>query len=177
MKGFLKKVAAKIGRNCNESEPAMHGGRGNEGEQPKMAADGDKGGGKTTACRKVGTEAAIDGCDGNTGKEERVKGLYQVCPLSSYNGGRCIFAWWYTGTLHCFYGNGDTIVERKAKGGVVVEQPNVMCPKRAMWLEAKKRKLEKLKWEEAMRTLAEAEYEGKQPKMAADGNTGGTERG
>ena len=160
MKGFLKKVAAKIGRNCNESEPAMHGGRGNEGEQPKMAADGDKGGGKTTACR-----------------EERVKGLYQVCPLSSYNGGRCIFAWWYTGTLHCFYGNGDTIVERKAKGGVVVEQPNVMCPKRAMWLEAKKRKLEKLKLEEAMRTLAEAEYEGKQPKMAADGNTGGTERG
>ena len=145
MKGFLKKVAAKIGRNCNESEPAMHG---NEGEQPKTAADGDKGGGETTACR-----------------EERVKGLYQVCPLSSYNGGRCIFAWWYTGTLHCFYGNGDTIVERKAKGGVVVEQPNVMCPKRAMWLEAKKRKLEKLKWEEAMRTLAEAEYDG------------GTERG
>ena len=160
MKGFLKKVAAKIGRNCNESEPAMHGGRGNGGEQPKTAADGDNGGGETTACR-----------------EERVKGLYQVCPLSSYNGGRCIFAWWYTGTLHCFYGNGDTIVERKAKGGVVVEQPNVMCPKRAMWLEAKKRKLEKLKWEEAMRTLAEAEYEGKQPKMAADGNTGGTERG
>ena len=95
--------------------------------------------------------------DGNNG-EERVKGLYQVCPLSSYNGGRCIFAWWYSGTLHCFYGNGDTIIEKKAKGGVVVEQPNVMCPKRAMWLEAKKRKLEKLKWEAAMRELAEAEY-------------------
>jgi len=160
MKGFLKKMAAKIGRNGNESEPAMHGGRGNEGEQPKTAADGDKGGGETTDCG-----------------EERVKGLYQLCPLSSYNGGRCIFAWWYTGTLHCFYGNGDTIIEKKAKGGVVVEQPNVMCPKRAMWLEAKKRKLEKLKWEEAMRTLAEAEYEGEQPKTAADGNTGGTERG
>ena len=153
-------MAAKIGRNGNESEPAMHGGRGNEGEQPKTAADGDKGGGETTACG-----------------EDRVKGLYQLCPLSSYNGGRCIFAWWYTGTLHCFYGNGDTIVERKAKGGVVVEQPNVMCPKRAMWLEAKKRKLEKLKWEEAMRTLAEAEYDGEQPRTAADGNTGGTERG
>ena len=141
MKGFLKKVAAKIGRNGSESEPAMHGWRGNEGEQPKMAADGDKGGGETTVCG-----------------EERVKGLYQLCPLSSYNGGRCIFAWWYTGTLHCFYGNGDTIIEKKAKGGVVVEQPNVMCPKRAMWLEAKKRKLEKLKWEEAMKALAEAEY-------------------
>ena len=126
-------MAAKIGRNGNESEPAMHGGRGNEGEQPKTAADGNNG-------------------------EERVKGLYQVCPLSSYNGGRCIFAWWYSGTLHCFYGNGDTIIEKKAKGGVVVEQPNVMCPKRAMWLEAKKRKLEKLKWEAAMRELAEAEY-------------------
>ena len=141
-------MAAKIGRNGSESEPAMHGGRGNEGEQPKTAADGNN----------VGTRAAMDGCDGNTGVEERVKGLYQLCPLSSYNGGRCIFAWWYTGTLHCFYGNGDTIVERKAKGGVVVEQPNVMCPKRAMWLEAKKRKLEKLKWEEAMKALAEAEY-------------------
>lgn len=153
-------MAAKIGRNGNESEPAMHGGRGNEGEQPKMAADGDKGGGETTACG-----------------EERVKGLYQLCPLSSYNGGRCIFAWWYSGTLHCFYGNGDTIIEKKAKGGVVVEQPNVMCPKRAMWLEAKKRKLEKLKWEEAMRTLAEAEYDGEQPRTAADGDTGGTEKG
>ena len=151
-------MAAKIGRNGNESEPAMHGGRGNEGEQPKTAADGDKGGGETTAC-----------------VEERVKGLYQLCPLSSYNGGRCIFAWWYTGTLHCFYGNGDTIIEKKAKGGVVVEQPNVMCPKRAMWLEAKKRKLEKLKWEEAMRTLAEAEYEGEQLRTAADGDTMVTE--
>ena len=151
-------MAAKIGRNGNESEPAMHGGRGNEGEQPKTAADGDKGGSETTAC-----------------VEERVKGLYQLCPLSSYNGGRCIFAWWYTGTLHCFYGNGDTIIEKKAKGGVVVEQPNVMCPKRAMWLEAKKRKLEKLKWEEAMRTLAEAEYEGEQPRTAADGDTMVTE--
>ena len=134
-------MAAKLGRDCNESEPAMHGGRGNEGEQPKTAADGNNGSGETTACG-----------------EERVKGLYQLCPLSSYNGGRCIFAWWYSGTLYCFYGNGDTIIEKKAKGGVVVEQPNVMCPKRAMWLEAKKRKLEKLKWEAAMRELAEAEY-------------------
>ena len=158
-------MAAKLGRDCNESEPATHGGRGNEGEQPKMAADGDK----------VGTRAAMDGCDGNTGVEERVKGLYQLCPLSSYNGGRCIFAWWYTGTLHCFYGNGDTIIEKKAKGGVVVEQPNVMCPKRAMWLEAKKRKLEKLRWEEAMRTLAEAEYVDEQPRTAADGDTMVTE--
>ena len=135
MKEFLKKMAAKLGCERNESEPAMHGGHGN----------GAEGGGETTACGE--------------NQEERVKGLYQLCPLSSYNGGRCLFAWWYCGTLHCFYGNGDTIVEKKAKGGVVVEQPNVMCPKRAMWLEAKKRKLEKLKWEQAMRELAEAEYE------------------
>lgn len=151
MKGFFKKMAAKLGRDCDESEEAATMTRHSE-------QDGDNGGGETTACR-----------------EERVKGLYQVCPLSSYNGGRCIFAWWYTGTLHCFYGNGDTIVERKAKGGVVVEQPNVMCPKRAMWLEAKKRKLEKLKWAEAMKTLAEAEYEGEQPRTAADGDTRVTE--
>lgn len=127
MKGFLKKVAAKLGCERNESE-----------EREDVAAK--------------------DGRDGDTCKEERVKGLYQRCPLSSYNGGCCLFAWWYTGTLHCFYGNGDTVIEKKAKGGVVLEQPNVMCPKRAMWLEAKKRKLEKLKWEQAMRDLAEAEY-------------------
>ena len=144
MKDFFKRMAAKLGRDCNESEsePANNGGRVDDGEQPKTAASVDtKGGGETTAC-----------------VEERVKGLYQICPMSSYNGGRCIFAMWDFGVLHCYYG-GDTVIEKKVKGGVVVEQPNVMCPKKAIWSESKRRKIDKLKYGEAMKALAEVEKE------------------
>jgi hypothetical protein len=145
MKDFFKRMAAKLGRDCNESEsecePAIHGGRVDEGAAKDGCDTDTGGGGETTACG-----------------EERVKGRYQICPMSSYNGGRCIFAMWDFGVLHCYYG-GDTVIEKKVKGGVVVEQPNVMCPKKAIWSESKRRKIEKLKYGEAMKALAEVEKE------------------
>lgn len=131
MKDFFKRMAAKLGRDCNESECEQ-------------------------TCTTAGEETKVE--EPSDRVEERVKGLYQICPMSSYNGGRCIFAMWDFGVLHCYYG-GDTVIEKKVKGGVVVEQPNVMCPKKAIWSESKRRKIEKLKYGEAMRALAEVEKE------------------
>ena len=83
--------------------------------------------------------------------------LYQHCPMSTYSNGRCVFAWWYAGTLRCFYGCNETIIERRGAGGSVVDQPNVECPKRKMWRDSQNLKMDKLRWEAAMRELAEVE--------------------
>lgn len=67
------------------------------------------------------------------------KGLYQKCPLSPWNGGYCIFASHYNGTIRCFYG-GETVISKNEGGNV--EQPNILCPKLQMWKESVKSKRE-----------------------------------